>query len=87
MAEHGASFGKQTALELSGEGQVELSAGARQDFATLTIDGEPQPAGIYGGPESSAQIMPKRLDGSYWFSGSGKVRVGGASNGFMLIVM
>lgn len=86
VIEHGASFGKQTALELSGEGQVELSAGARQDFATLTIDGEPQPAGIYGGPESGAQIMPKKGDGTYWFSGSGRVRVGGAMDGVMLIV-
>ena len=86
VIEHGASFGKQTALELSGEGQVELSAGARQDFSTLTLDGTLQPAGIYGGPESGAQIMPKKGDGTYWFSGSGKVRVGGAMDGVMLIV-
>ena len=79
--EHSKAFGDQVAMELSGSGQVKLAHGVRQECATLTLDGEEQRGGTYGGPDSAARHKPKRGDGTYWFSGSGRLRVGGVSDG------
>lgn len=79
--EHSAAFGDQVAMELSGSGKVELASGVRQECATLTLDGEEQRGGTYGGPYSAARHKPQRGDGTYWFSGSGRLRVGGVSDG------
>ena len=84
--EHSAAFGDQVAVELSGNGQVELAHGVCQECGTLTLDGEPQRGGTYGGPESAASRKPQRGDGMYWFSGSGRLRVGGVSDGTAVIV-
>ena len=46
-----------------------------------TLDGEEQRGGTYGGPDSAARHKPQRGDGTYWFSGSGRLRVGGVSDG------
>ena len=83
--EHSAAFGDQVAMELSGSGQVELARGVRQECATLTLDGEEQRGGTYGGPDSAASHKPKRGDGTYWFAGSGRLRVGGVSDSTAVI--
>jgi len=73
-------------ISLSGTGQMELAQGVRQECATLTLDGEEQRGGTYGGPDSAARHKPQRGDGTYWFSGSGRLRVGGVSDGTMVLL-
>lgn len=52
---------------------------------TLTLDGELQRGGTYGGPDSTARHKPQRGDGTYWFSGSGRLCVGGVSDGTTIL--
>ncbi|MBR0505151.1 MAG: hypothetical protein IJJ84_07060, partial [Kiritimatiellae bacterium] len=72
-------------IALSGNGQMELAQGVRQECGTLTLDGEIQRGGSFGGPESGARHKPRRGDGTYWFSGRGILRVGGISDGTIAI--
>ena len=83
--EHSAAFGEQVPIALSGTGQMELAQGVRQECGTLTLDGELQRGGTYGGPDSAARFKPQRGNGTYWFSGSGRLRVGGISDGTIII--
>lgn len=83
--EHSAAFGEQVPIALSGTGQMELAQGVRQECGTLTLDGELQRGGTYGGPDSAARFKPQRGNGTYWFSGSGRLRVGGVSDGTIII--
>ena len=83
--EHSAAFGYQVPIALSGTGQMELAQGVRQECGTLTLDGELQRGGTYGGPDSTARYKPQRGDGTYWFSGSGRLLVGGVSDGTMIL--
>ena len=83
--EHSAAFGYQVPIALSGTGQMELASGVRQECGTLTLDGELQRGGTYGGPDSTARYKPQRGNGTYWFSGSGRLRVGGVSDGTIIL--
>ena len=83
--EHSAAFGEQVPIALSGTGQMELASGVRQECGTLTLDGELQRGGTYGGPDSTARYKPQRGNGTYWFSGSGRLLVGGVSDGTIIL--
>ena len=83
--EHSTAFGEQVPIELSGNGQMELASGVRQPCGSLSLDGELQRGGSFGGPESGARHKPQRGDGTYWFSGNGILRVGGIADGTMIV--
>ena len=83
--EHSAAFGDHVPIALSGTGKMELASGVRQECGTLTLDGELQRGGTYGGPDSTARHKPQRGNGTYWFSGSGRLLVGGVSDGTIIL--
>ena len=63
-------FGRKMALDLAGNGTVELAEGVVQRCSTLAFDGVAQDNGTWGGPESSADHKSAK------FSGKGEVLVG-----------
>lgn len=71
VLEHKAVFGKTTEMRVSGSGIVEIPAGVRVKVASLEIDGQPCPAGVYGSSESGAAVQ----DNTH-FAGAGQLRVG-----------
>ena len=69
--EHAQAIGKETAVEISETGKVELPAGVNQRCGSLAIDGVAKPSGTYGSSASAAQVK----DDAH-FAGSGVLVVG-----------
>ncbi|MBQ2631406.1 MAG: hypothetical protein IJG13_17145 [Kiritimatiellae bacterium] len=73
------TFSSDASMAIADSGVVEIPAGTMLRVASLTVDGEPVPAGVYGSSESSAN---KTYSGH--FAGAGSLAVG--KFGLMLIV-
>ena len=69
--EHAQAIGKETAVEISETGKVELPSGVNQRCGSLAIDGVAKPSGTYG---SSASVAQNKDDTH--FAGSGVLVVG-----------
>ena len=69
--EHAQAIGKETEVEISQTGKIELPEGVNLRCGSLTIDGETRSSGTYGSSTSSAQIKDDRH-----FTGSGVLIVG-----------
>ena len=73
------------AVSVNGKTELLPDAHVSVTLDKITVDGEEQRGGSYGGPESSARRKPQRGDGSYWFSGSGILRVNGVADGAVIV--
>ena len=73
------TFSPDASMAIAGTGIVEIPAGVTLRVASLTVDGEPVPKGVYGSSESPSD---KRY--ASHFAGAGSLAVG--KGGFMLIV-
>ena len=75
---HGKTFGKQTVVEMTDTGKMQLDAGVLERVAELWIDGAKMPSGDYGSTASGAATR----DDTH-FEGAGRLQVG--TGGFILI--